>query len=88
MVRFFPAAGIRSYIDGKPYNRNREGYYWSSSASSEALICSLFFGAGNMYLNSNTRSNSFPVRCVAQGIRNYSCFAVLRLIIQPPLGLV
>lgn len=70
---FFPAAGLRSYYDGKSSGRGYNGHYWSSCPGdathyygSESGAHCLDFNAEKALTNGDARANGFSVRCVQE----------------------
>lgn len=68
---FFPAAGFRSANRGTAGDRGPDGYYWSSTDSSDSRAYCLYFHASNLFSNSsapqhdNHRACAQSVRCVS-----------------------
>ena len=66
MLRYFPAAGLRSRADGISELRGEGGYYWSSTVASATYAWRLWIGASSTRLDVAARSAGMPVRCVAR----------------------
>lgn len=60
-----PAAGLRAISNGALSNRGSNGYYWSTTMSSNSSK-NLFFHSTNSGTNTNNRTNGFSVRCIEE----------------------
>lgn len=60
---FLPSAGYRNE-NGQCGGREAEGYYWTSSATSDGLSSSVKFDAGQSGCHTSYRSCGYSVRCV------------------------
>ena len=65
---FFPAAGCRGSSTGTPYQVQNNGYYWSSSASTEVVSAYnlKFLEDGWPTADLNQRAYGYPIRAVAE----------------------
>jgi len=65
---FLPVAGTRAYFDGTHFNKDRKGYYWSSTpAGNRAYTMQIYFGTKS-YIEPFIRSEGASVRCVKEVI--------------------
>lgn len=63
---FFPAAGDRSYSNGRASGRGDLGYYWSSRAYYNGAYRLLNFSSSDPDMRSESRAYGYSVRCVQE----------------------
>ena len=66
--------------------RAQQGWYWSSSGSTEIRAYRLYFNVSEVYLNDPVRLEGNSLRCVAHGVLGITAVSMFFVYLRVLLG--